>query len=103
MSTTEILMLLAKNNGAYIFDDVGTGEIVLREADGSDMVLVDKDGRQVSPRFPYALIEGLIQQRYITQDTGVRCLLAAGIRVAGVDRDREPLDALPHAHGPCHP
>ena len=72
MSTTEILMLLAKKKGAYIFDDVGTSEIVLREADSSDMILVDDDGRQISPRFPYALIEGSIQQRYITQDTGDR-------------------------------
>jgi hypothetical protein len=58
MSSTEILILLAKRNGAYILDDIGTGEIVLREADGSDMALFDDDGRQISPRFPYGLIEG---------------------------------------------
>jgi hypothetical protein len=69
MSTTEILMLLAKKRGAYIFDDIGTGKIVLREIDGLDMKLLDEDGREISPRFPYALIEGLIQQRYVTQDT----------------------------------
>lgn len=68
MSSTEILMLLAKTRGAYILDDIGTGEIVLREADGSDMKLVDDDGREISPRFPYPLIEGLIRQHYVTQD-----------------------------------
>jgi hypothetical protein len=44
MSTTEILMLIANRAGAYIFDDIGTGEIVLREADGSDMKLFDDNG-----------------------------------------------------------
>lgn len=68
MRSTEILKLIAKKTGAYIFDDVGTGEIVLREADGSDMKLFDDDGREMLPRFPYALIEGLIQQRHVTQD-----------------------------------
>jgi hypothetical protein len=68
MTSTEILMLLAKKHGAYVLDEIGTGEIVLREADGSDMQLFDDDGRGISPRFPYALIEGLIQQHYVTQD-----------------------------------
>src|SRR5208282_6123709 len=72
MSSTEILTLLAKKTGAYILDDIGTGEIVLREANGSDMKLVDDDGREISPRFPYALIEGLIQQRYVAQDQNNR-------------------------------
>jgi hypothetical protein len=68
MSSTEILMLIAKTAGAYILDDIGTGEIVLKEGDGTDMKLADADGRVLSARFPYALIEGLIQQSYVTQD-----------------------------------
>jgi hypothetical protein len=68
MSSTEILMLLAKTHGAYILDDIGTGEIVLKERDGSDAKLFDDDGREISPRSPYALIEGLIDQHYVTQD-----------------------------------
>ena len=72
MSSTEILMLLAKTQGAYVFDDIGTNEIVLRIEDGSDMTLVDDVGRQLSPRFPYAFLEGLIQQSYVTQDKNDR-------------------------------
>jgi hypothetical protein len=67
MDTTTILNILAANPDAYILDDIGTGDIVLKNADGSDMVLKD-DGRQIIPRFPYALIEGLIQQHYVEQD-----------------------------------
>jgi hypothetical protein len=72
MSSTEILMLIAKTAGAYILDDIGTGEIVLKEADGTDMKITDADGRRLSARFPYILVEGLIQQRYVTQDQNDR-------------------------------
>jgi hypothetical protein len=72
MSSTEILMLIANTAGAYILDDIGTGEIVLKEADGTDMKITDADGRRLSARFPYILVEGLIQQRYVTQDQNDR-------------------------------
>jgi hypothetical protein len=68
MDTTTILNILAANPDAYILDDIGTGEMALKNADGTDMELKDDDGRQIIPRFPYALIEGLIQQHYIEQD-----------------------------------
>jgi Asp-tRNA(Asn)/Glu-tRNA(Gln) amidotransferase B subunit len=67
MTTTDILELLAKHPDAYIYD-VGTGEIVLKQANGDDMPFADDRGRALSARFPYALIEGLIQQHYVTQD-----------------------------------
>jgi hypothetical protein len=67
MDTTTILKTLAANPSAYILDDIGTGEIVLKNADGSDMVIRDDQGRQIVPRFPYRLIEGLIQQHYVEQ------------------------------------
>jgi hypothetical protein len=68
MDTTTILKILAANPNAYILDDIGTGEIVLKNADGSDMVIRDDQGRQIIPRFPYDLIKGLIEQHYVDQD-----------------------------------
>jgi hypothetical protein len=68
MNTTRILEILAANPDAYIEDDVGSGEITLKNADGSDMSLTDDQGRQIVPRFPYALIEGLIQQSYVERE-----------------------------------
>ena len=68
MDTTTILNILAANPDSYILDDVGTGEVCLKKADGSDMVLHDDDGRQVVPRAPYSLIEPMIRQHYIEQD-----------------------------------
>jgi hypothetical protein len=67
VGSTQILEILAKNPGAYILDDM-SGDIVLKNADGSDMIIHDDDGRWIIPRFPYPLIEGLIQQSYIEQE-----------------------------------
>jgi hypothetical protein len=51
MDTTTILKTLAANPSAYILDDIGTGEIVLKNADGSDMVIRDDQGRQIVHAF----------------------------------------------------
>jgi hypothetical protein len=85
MDTTTILNILAANPDDYILDDIGTGEIVLKNADRSDMVIHDETGRQIVPRFPYALIEGLIQQHYVEQDKNdgrVYRISHAGIKAA---------------------
>jgi hypothetical protein len=63
MGQTQILMELAK--GAYLFDDC---DIVLKTADGKIMKITDNYGREIDARFPYTIIEGLIQQHYIEKD-----------------------------------
>ncbi len=68
MNSTEMLRLLVRNAGSYIFDDIGAGEIVLRDVGGADMKILDEDGREISPRFPHELIQGLMLQGYIAQD-----------------------------------
>ncbi len=75
MNATDLLNHLAAEAGRYIFDDIGTGEIVLREASGTDFA-----------RLPYGLIEPLIDQRYIARDANsarVYRVTPAGSEAAG--------------------
>ena len=70
MTPTEILALLAKHGGSYILDDFSSHEVILKDASGSNMKVYDSDGQEIVPRFPYALIEGLIGKKYIAPDQG---------------------------------
>ena len=68
MNSTQLLKVLAVDRRSYIFDDVGSGSIVMKTAQGEDMKLYDEEGRQIDSRVPYGLIEPLIDQGYLNQD-----------------------------------
>jgi hypothetical protein len=65
--STQILELLAEDASAYVLDEVGSGEIVVKNADGIDMLVTDDYGRLTLARVPYAVFEPLIHHGYVTQ------------------------------------
>ncbi len=70
MDSTELLQLLGKHAGSYILDDFSSHEVILKDTSGADMKLYDHEGKQIIPRFPYSLIEGLIGKKLIAPDQG---------------------------------
>jgi hypothetical protein len=70
MDSTGLLVLLAKHAGSYILDDFTSHEIILKDASGADMKIYESDGREISSRFPYALVEGLIGKKLVAPDQG---------------------------------
>jgi hypothetical protein len=65
MRGTDVLMALAKNHGAYLYDE---GDVSLRCADGSIMKTTDDYGREVNAVFLYEVLNDLLRQHYVKQD-----------------------------------
>jgi hypothetical protein len=85
MGSSQILEILAANPGTYVLDEIGTGEIAVKNADGSDVRVTDDYGRSVPARVPYAVFEPLIQQGYVSREQHSRIykISEAGARAAG--------------------
>jgi hypothetical protein len=65
--STEFFQLLARRGG-YLFRPSGQGVVVLKEADGRDMVIKDEHGRQVEPVLPVEIFDDFQDADLVRKD-----------------------------------